>query len=250
MELLQEALESQAEITKVQKVALLSHLKALNRDNSALIRQSKQNAAHQAQLSDNVHAKVQNLLYERRHLEQEIERCRNFKTTYDKLPLISLEEYNSIQRDEESMKDNDEHTLMLNRLRHELNTRRELSDRRKELQDIRSAVNSENNATKNSLEDLDSDLDKFVDVSISYLAIQIAYISSLPGVSNSSSISSIKFGKMLRTKKKRKMTEKTIQLNSTRIMKLIRSRIPERTTKWILINLFTVTLHILFHRSF
>ncbi|TIC17251.1 hypothetical protein E3Q13_02592 [Wallemia mellicola] len=163
MELLQEALESQAEISKVQKVALLSHLKALNRDNSALIRQSKQNAAHQAQLSDNVHAKVQNLLYERRHLEQEIERCRNFKTTYDKLPLISLEEYNSIQRDEESMKDNDEHTLMLNRLRHELNTRRELSDRRKELQDIRSAVNSENNATKNSLEDLDSDLDKFVD---------------------------------------------------------------------------------------
>ncbi|TIA87149.1 hypothetical protein E3P99_03352 [Wallemia hederae] len=160
MEQLQQTLESEGTLSLAQKVALLSHLKALNRDSSSVIRQSKQAAAHQAQLSDSVHARVQNLLYERRHLEQEIERCRNFETSYDKVPLVSLEDY---QQAADTEQETDEHALMLNRLKFELSTRQQLSERRKQLQDIRSLINSENNETKNSLEDLDSDLDKFVD---------------------------------------------------------------------------------------
>lgn len=172
MEQLQQTLEGQATITLAQKVALLSHLKALNRDSSSVIRQSKQAAVHQAQLSDSVHAQVQNLLYERRHLEQEIERCRNFETSYDKVPLVSLEDYRQSRGSEEE-KSIDEHTLMLNRLQFELSTRHELNDRRKELQEIRSSINSENNQTKNSLEDLDSDLDKFVDVGEVFMRVQM-----------------------------------------------------------------------------
>ncbi|EOR04655.1 hypothetical protein E3P89_03197 [Wallemia ichthyophaga] len=159
MEQLQQSLETTGSISLPQKVALLSHLKALNRDSSSVIRQSKQAAAHQAQLSDGVHAQVQNLLYERRHLEQEIERCRNFETSFDKVPLVSLDEYRKLN----GGKEEDEHVLMLNRLKFELRTRQELNDHRNQLQEVRSSINSENNQTKNSLEDLDSDLDKFVD---------------------------------------------------------------------------------------
>lgn len=261
MEQLQQSLETTGSISLPQKVALLSHLKALNRDSSSVIRQSKQAAAHQAQLSDGVHAQVQNLLYERRHLEQEIERCRNFETSFDKVPLVSLDEYRKLN----GGKEEDEHVLMLNRLKFELRTRQELNDHRNQLQEVRSSINSENNQTKNSLEDLDSDLDKFVDVGGSIHAFTIAeMLYSLQRVSNPSLTSSIRFGtrrvrRKVRKGKSPRMNSRTIM--TLRLIKLTRLIItdlkiptPVKINVWILIdldNLFTITtMHILFNCTF
>lgn len=58
--------------------ALVSRLKALNRNANAATRIHKQATAEARQEMDQTHLGLQNLLYEKRHLEREIEKCRQF----------------------------------------------------------------------------------------------------------------------------------------------------------------------------
>jgi THO complex subunit 5 len=58
--------------------ALFARLKALNRDANAAARAHKQITADARQDMDQTHLRLQNLLYEKRHLEREIEKCRQF----------------------------------------------------------------------------------------------------------------------------------------------------------------------------
>jgi len=53
-------------------------LKALNRDANAAARAHKQNTVDARQDMDETHLRLQNLLYEKRHLEREIEKCHKF----------------------------------------------------------------------------------------------------------------------------------------------------------------------------
>lgn len=58
--------------------ALIARLKALNRNANAATRVHKQVTAEARQDMDQTHLGLQNLLYEKRHLEREIEKCRQF----------------------------------------------------------------------------------------------------------------------------------------------------------------------------
>lgn len=58
--------------------ALIARLKALNRNANAATRVHKQATAEARQEMDQTHLGLQNLLYEKRHLEREIEKCRQF----------------------------------------------------------------------------------------------------------------------------------------------------------------------------
>lgn len=58
--------------------ALFARLKALNREANAAARERKQVTADARQDMDQTHLRLQNLLYEKRHLEREIEKCRQF----------------------------------------------------------------------------------------------------------------------------------------------------------------------------
>jgi hypothetical protein len=58
--------------------ALFARLKALNRDANAAARAHKQITADARHEMDQTHLRLQNLLYEKRHLEREIEKCRQF----------------------------------------------------------------------------------------------------------------------------------------------------------------------------
>jgi THO complex subunit 5 len=58
--------------------ALFARLKALNRDANAAARAHKQITADARHDMDQTHLRLQNLLYEKRHLEREIEKCRQF----------------------------------------------------------------------------------------------------------------------------------------------------------------------------
>lgn len=58
--------------------ALVARLKALNRNANAATRLHKQSTAEARQEMDQTHLGLQNLLYEKRHLEREIEKCRQF----------------------------------------------------------------------------------------------------------------------------------------------------------------------------
>ena len=58
--------------------ALFARLKALNRDANAAARARKQVTADARHDMDQTDLRLQNLLYEKRHLEREIDKCRQF----------------------------------------------------------------------------------------------------------------------------------------------------------------------------
>ncbi|KAH8094791.1 Fms-interacting protein-domain-containing protein [Cristinia sonorae] len=102
--------------------ALFARLKALNRACNTATRTHKQIAADARHDMDQTHLGLQNFLYEKRHLEREIEKCRQFASIYQDVPLYSLEEF--LERAPESSRTPDildnEHALMLSRLSFEL----------------------------------------------------------------------------------------------------------------------------------
>lgn len=120
---------------RIQATALVARLKALNRTANAATRAHKHATSEARQDMDQTHLSLQNLLYEKRHLEREIEKCRQFASIYQDVPLHSLEEFQQIAPPEartENVLDNP-HQLMLNRLSFELAERQRLDLKRKEL---------------------------------------------------------------------------------------------------------------------
>ncbi|KZT39604.1 hypothetical protein SISSUDRAFT_1045276 [Sistotremastrum suecicum HHB10207 ss-3] len=126
---------------KVQGGALLAWLKALHRSANVATRAIKQQTAEARLAMDQTHLGLQNLLYERRHLEREIDKCRQFASIYQDVPLHSLEEFKEIAPDEAKTEEVfiNEHSLMLNRLSFELAERHRLEERRKALQAVKEA---------------------------------------------------------------------------------------------------------------
>lgn len=119
---------------------LLARLKAANRAANEATRAAKQRT-HDARLAmDHTHLGLQNLLYEKRYLESEIDKCRQFayvpvvrarhtdvsagqpSSIYEDIPLHDLDDFLQLAPPEASTPEvmQDEHQLMLNRLSFEL----------------------------------------------------------------------------------------------------------------------------------
>jgi len=82
---------------------------------------------------------------------------------YQHLPMISAEEF--IERQPEHAGD-DEKNLMMARINHEHSEREPLEQERQELLTKKQALIAENKKRKDDLAGLDSDLEKFIDVSL------------------------------------------------------------------------------------
>ncbi|KAG6378536.1 Fms-interacting protein-domain-containing protein [Boletus reticuloceps] len=121
--------------THIRASALLARLKALNRNANAATRTHKQATADARQDMDQTHLGLQNLLYEKRHLEREIDKCRQFASIYQDVPLHTLAEFQELAPPEARTRDvlENPHQLMLNCLSFELVERQRLDLRRKEL---------------------------------------------------------------------------------------------------------------------
>lgn len=63
---------------QVRASAVFARLKALNRDANTSVRDRKQVTSNARMEMDHMHLGLQNLQYEKRHLEREIEKCRQF----------------------------------------------------------------------------------------------------------------------------------------------------------------------------
>ena len=59
--------------------ALISRIRHFNRDASKMCTAERQRTAEARNAMDQTHLGLQNLLYERRHLEREIQKCRQFE---------------------------------------------------------------------------------------------------------------------------------------------------------------------------
>ncbi|OAX43480.1 hypothetical protein K503DRAFT_847146 [Rhizopogon vinicolor AM-OR11-026] len=133
----QELVSEVADPTSIQirANALVARLKALNRNANATTRSCKQATTEARHDMDQTHLGLQNLLYEKRHLEKEIDKCRQFASIYQDVPLYSLTEFKIMAPPEARSDDvlQNPHQLMLNRLSFELVERQRLDQRRKEL---------------------------------------------------------------------------------------------------------------------
>jgi len=67
-----------SQVVHTRAMALFGQLKAHNRAANAQTRSHKQATADARTQMDQAHLALQNLLYEKRHLEREIEKCRQF----------------------------------------------------------------------------------------------------------------------------------------------------------------------------
>ncbi|KAH9006996.1 Fms-interacting protein-domain-containing protein [Lactarius hatsudake] len=115
--------------------ALFARLKALNREANAAARAHKQVTADARHDMDQTHLRLQNLLYEKRHLEREIDKCRQFASVYQDIQMYSVEQFIELSPPEAHTEEalSNEHQLMLNRLGFELVERQRLDRKVKEL---------------------------------------------------------------------------------------------------------------------
>ncbi|KAI6151909.1 Fms-interacting protein-domain-containing protein [Pisolithus tinctorius] len=146
---------------RVQATALVARLKALNRNANAATRAHKQATTEARQEMDQTHLGLQNLLYEKRHLEREIEKCRQFASIYQDVPLHSLEEFQQMAPPEARTEDvlDNPHQLMLNRLSFELAERQRLDLKRKELVLIKEELLKQSKVKSATVDSVKSQID-------------------------------------------------------------------------------------------
>ncbi|OIW35086.1 hypothetical protein CONLIGDRAFT_627147 [Coniochaeta ligniaria NRRL 30616] len=154
--------ESRAEIARQRKLLTthLARLRGLHRAACFSARDTKAVTAEARQEVDRLHLQLQNLYYEQRHLQGEIEACESFSHKYQELPLIPVEDFLA-QHPEHA--DDDENALMIARIDHEKSEREALEQQRQELLKRKAKLISDNKRRRDDLANLDKDLEKFID---------------------------------------------------------------------------------------
>ncbi|KAL1902830.1 hypothetical protein Sste5346_000741 [Sporothrix stenoceras] len=155
-------LERAAEIARGQKllVANIAQLRSLHRTAYFSARETKSQTAEARQEVDRLHLQLQNLYYEQRHLQGEIDACENYDHSYMHLPMIPVEEFLELHPD---LADADEETLMTARIGYEKQEREALERQKNELLKKKLKLIAENKKRKDDLANLDKDLENFID---------------------------------------------------------------------------------------
>ncbi|KZT12747.1 uncharacterized protein LAESUDRAFT_709935 [Laetiporus sulphureus 93-53] len=144
--------------------ALFAHLKAVNRAANGATRARKQVTADARHEMDQTYLGLQNLLYEKRHLEREIEKCRQFASIYQDIPLYSIEEFTQLAPEEARTEGvlADEHQLMLNRLSFELVERQRLDQKQKDILKEKEELLKESKAKLATMESVKTQVDTLI----------------------------------------------------------------------------------------
>ncbi|KAJ2891391.1 hypothetical protein MKZ38_000511 [Zalerion maritima] len=152
----------QSQITQQTKIlnTNLSQLRGLHRAAHFGARETKSETAEARQEVDRLHLQLQNLYYEQRHLRGEISACESYEHSYQKLPLIPVEEFLILHPEHA---DSDENAIMVARIEHERAERETLEQQRQELLKRKLKLVAENKKRKEDLASLDKDLEKFID---------------------------------------------------------------------------------------
>lgn len=147
---------------------LVTQLRAVARQANDDVRRGKRKVADARANVDVESLALQNLKYQQRHLQDEIRTCRDFRSVYQDIPLTSLQDFKARAPAEDTTDDvcNDPHRLQLARLRFELTERKRLEAERADVQAQRASLLRENNAKKQRLEGLESDLKVLLDRSV------------------------------------------------------------------------------------
>lgn len=138
-------------------------LKAANRNAFTGLSEMRQRLQEASVVTDEYQLSLENLEYRRRHLEKEIQLCREFATTeLDKINFIPLEE---LSKEEASRFENfkNKHLFQLERLLHEKEAREKLEDELRERKKRLQLLRDENQSKKSFLDSLPSRIALVVD---------------------------------------------------------------------------------------
>lgn len=122
---------------------------------------SQATAEEQTQL-DQLHLQLQNILYEKIHIEKEIQRCKKFRSRHESIDMVTAEEFaaESAGLAEESA--GNAHKAMLARLDHELQARKRLQKEFKELKARKQAIKQSNDSKREKLRKLPGHLNSIL----------------------------------------------------------------------------------------
>ncbi|KAF7721496.1 hypothetical protein EC973_004545 [Apophysomyces ossiformis] len=125
-------------------------------------RDSKQRTADAKAAMDERQVGLQNVMYEERHLLDEIVRCRDFRSVYQDIDLVPYDEFCTRAPQEYLVDKENPHTLMINRLKFEYEERSRLKEQQEKLQAERLLLIKENRKAQEKLDRFDKLLDDLV----------------------------------------------------------------------------------------
>ncbi|CAE7111872.1 unnamed protein product [Rhizoctonia solani] len=148
--------------------SITTQLRDHSRQLTNIVREAKQHSSEDRLMKDQAHLGLQNLLYERRHLEREIEKCRQFNSIYQEIPLHTIDEFMGIAPEEAKSEEvlKDEHQLLLRRLNLELSERTRLDAQKKQMIAEKERLLSENKKAESGLDALVGDLDSLAKIAV------------------------------------------------------------------------------------
>ncbi|UZJ53041.1 hypothetical protein CBS101457_002361 [Exobasidium rhododendri] len=141
-------------------ISIFSQLRSVTRIANDDSRTGKRKVAEARLEVDDRSLALQNLKYQKRHLEEEIRMCRDFRSIYQTIPLTDLDDFKTrapTEDTQDSILENT-HTLQLARLRFELSERKRLEAEKQLIQAERGSLIKENKVKKQRLERLEADL--------------------------------------------------------------------------------------------
>ncbi|KAL1747227.1 Fms-interacting protein-domain-containing protein [Schizophyllum fasciatum] len=144
-------------LLRIRSSALIARLKSVHRTANAISQARRAQTATARMEMDAAHLRLQNLLYEKRHLEREIDKCRQFASIYQDIPLYPIEEFRQLAPPEAHS--DDPHQLMLNRLSFELVERQRLEVRRVELEKQKEKLLAESKAKADRMKDVKQEIE-------------------------------------------------------------------------------------------
>ncbi|KAG0169707.1 hypothetical protein DFQ30_003300 [Apophysomyces sp. BC1015] len=125
-------------------------------------RDSKQRTSDAKSGMDERQVGLQNVMYEERHLLDEIVRCRDFRSVFQDIDLVPYDEFCLRAPQEYLLNKENPHTLMINRLKFEYEERSRLKDQQEKLQAERLLLIKENRKAQEKLDRFDKLLDDLV----------------------------------------------------------------------------------------
>ncbi|KAI5893266.1 uncharacterized protein SCHCODRAFT_02621295 [Schizophyllum commune H4-8] len=144
-------------LLRIRSSALIARLKSVHRTANAVSQARRAQTAEARTEMDAAHLRLQNLLYEKRHLEREIDKCRQFASIYQDISLYPIDEFRRLAPPEAHS--DDPHQLMLNRLSFELVERQRLEMRRAELEKQKEKLLAESKAKADRMKDVKQEIE-------------------------------------------------------------------------------------------
>ncbi|KAI8359119.1 Fms-interacting protein-domain-containing protein [Choanephora cucurbitarum] len=127
-----------------------------------ILKQSKEATAEAKERMNEKQVGLQGVMYEKRHILEDIVQCRQFRSVYQDIELIPLEEFKAKADPEFLQNLDDPHQLMINRLKYELVVRKALKEQQEALQLKRAELIKENRKAQKKVDQFDKLLDDFV----------------------------------------------------------------------------------------